>query len=468
MEEKLTTIQKALAINLDSNKYGTIAEIGAGQEVARFFFQAGGAAGTIAKTMSAYDMTVSDSIYGEEANGRYVSKSRVEKMLNREYPLLVDRVQEARPKTTQYFAFANTVTARGYRSRHDCHGWLGIQIQLYPGAEPSQIMLHVRMLDKSNLQQQEALGILGVNLIYGAFSHFASIETFLRSLMDNLTWDRIEIDYACFAGPYFDAIDNRMIALQLVKYGLTSAALIGSDGNIHLPSEALYKKNVLVARGRFRPVTNVNMDMSQCAKEEFFKQKSVNEDNTVFLAEMSIAEHLHDGSVDLDDFMKRAEMLVSIGHNVLISNYLRFFTLRAYLNRLTKKRMGMILSVPNILDIFNEQFYEGMDGGILEAFGKLFASKTRLYVYPRVCIDSNEVITTDNLKVPDHLKHLYVHLLQNRNIVPLTNGDPEVMGIHSKHVLEEIEQGDGEWKNKVPEEIYNTIISKKYFDYDTK
>jgi len=470
MEEKSTTIQKALAINLDNNKYGTIAEIGAGQEVARFFFQAGGAAGTIAKTMSAYDMVVSDSIYGEEANGRYVSRSRVQKMLNREYPLLVDRVADGRPKTSQYFAFADTVAARGYRSNRECHGWVGIQVQLYPGAEPSQIMLHVRMLDKSNRQQQEALGILGVNLVYGAFTHYRSPETLLASLMDNLTWERIEVDYASFSGPYFDSLDSRMIALQLVKLGLTSAALLGENHEVLLPAEALYKKNVLVARGRFRPVTNVNVDMSKCAKEEFMKHRGVNEDNTEFLAEMSIAENLSEtGELDLEGFLIRAEMLCSLGYKVVISNYLRFFTLRAYLNRLTKKRLGIVLGVPNILDIFNEQFYEGMDGGILEAFGKLFASKTRLYVYPRVCIESGEVITTETLKVPDHLKHLYVYLLHNRYIVPLEQADSSVMGIHSKHVLKKIEEGDDEcWKEKVPEAIFQTIVENKLFGYDSE
>ena len=468
MDEKLSTLQKALAVNLDDRKYGTFAEIGAGQEVARFFFQAGGAAGTIAKSMSAYDMAVSDAIYGEEETHRYVCRSRVHKMLKREYSLLVDRVSELKAKTTQYFAFANTVAAKGYKSKKDCHGWLGIQLQLYPGAEPSQITLHVRMLDNSNTQQQEALGILGVNLIHGAFNFFAEPKRMIDHLMDNLSWERIEIDYCHFEGPYFEDVDNKEMALYLVQSDITSAAMLSPDGQVVLPSEALYKKNILVARGTFRPVTLVNLDMSECAKKEFLNERGVTESNSTFLAEMTVRDIMGEDKGDLRDYLERAKQLNALGFNVLVSNYLRFFTLRAYLNRLTKKKLGIVLSVPNIIDIFNEQFYEGMEGGILEAFGKLFAAGTRLYVYPRMHIDTGELITTETLKVPEHLKYLYRHLLENRYIVPLEGGDSDLMGIHSQKVLKEIQHGDGDWKSQVPDEVYEAIKSKKLFGYDSE
>ena len=466
MEEKLGTMQKALAINLDDRKYGTLVEIGAGQEVSRFFFQAGGAAGTIAKTMSAYDMTVSDSIYGEEESGRYVCRSRVEKMLDREFPLLVDRVSEVRSKTSQYFAFANTVAAKGYKSKKDCHGWLGVKLQLYPGAEPSTITLHVRMLDNSNPQQQEALGILGINLIYGGFYKFDNPEQLLKELQDNLK-GRIEVDYANFSGPYFEDIDNRYIALYLVKAQLAPAAMISPESEVLLPSEALYKKNLLVARGAFKPVTIVNVDMEKCAKAEFMKEKGVNSKNSLYLAEISMADYMNEGEVDIKDFLDRVDLLNELGYNVLISSYMRFFTMRAFLNRISKKKLGIVLSVPNIIDIFNEQFYEGMEGGILESFGKLFASGTRLYVYPRVDFNTGEMVTTDTLKVPEHLKHLYRYLLDNRYIVPLSDPDPNVMGIHSHQVLQEIQYGDGDWKNHVPPSAYEKIVSKKLFGYDS-
>ena len=466
MEEKLGTMQKALAINLDDRKYGTLVEIGAGQEVSRFFFQAGGAAGTIAKTMSAYDMTVSDSIYGEEESGRYVCRSRVEKMLDREFPLLVDRVSEVRSKTSQYFAFANTVAAKGYKSKKDCHGWLGVKLQLYPGAEPSMITLHVRMLDNSNQQQQEALGILGINLIYGGFYKFDNPEQLLKELKDNLK-GRIEIDFANFSGPYFEDIDNKYIALCLVKAQLAPAAMISPESEVLLPSEALYKKNLLVARGAFKPVTIVNVDMEKCAKAAFKKERGVNDKNTIYLAEISMADYMNEGEVNIKDFLNRVELLNDLGYNVLISSYMRFFSMRAYLNRISKKKLGIVLSVPNIIDIFNEQFYEGMEGGILESFGKLFASGTRLYVYPRVDINTGEMVTTETLKVPEHLKHLYLYLLDNRYIVPLRDADPEVMGIHSQKVLQEIQYGDGDWKSQIPQSSYEKIVSKRLFGYDS-
>ena len=466
MDEKLSTMQKALAINLDDRKYGTLVEIGAGQEVSRFFFQAGGAAGTIAKTMSAYDMTVSDSIYGEEESGRYVCRSRVEKMLDREYPLLVDRVSEVRSKTSQYFAFANTVAAKGYKSKKDCHGWLGVKLQLYPGAEPSKIILHIRMLDNSNRQQQDAVGILGVNLLYGGFYKFGEPETMLKELMDGVE-GRIEVDYAHFEGPYFEDLDDRYVALYLVKANLASSAIFSPDNQVLLTSEALYKKNILVARGSFKPITLVNVDMEKCAKEVFLKEKGVNEGNCVYLAEMTMADYMNEGEIDIKDFLHRADLLANLGYTVLVSNYMRFFTLRAFLNRASKKKLGIVLSVPNIIDIFNEQFYEGMEGGILESFGKLFAAGTRLYVYPRVDIDSGELVTTETLKVPEHLKHLYLYLLQNRYIIPLDNADPNVMGIHSQKVLQEIQYGDGDWKDQVPESTYEMIVSKKLFGFDS-
>ena len=466
MDEKLSTMQKALAINLDDRKYGTLVEIGAGQEVSRFFFQAGGAAGTIAKTMSAYDMTVSDSIYGEEESGRYVCRSRVDKMLEREYPLLVDRVSEGRSKTSQYFAFANTVAAKGYKSKKACHGWLGVMLQLYPGAEPSKIILHINMLDNSNRQQQSAVGILGINLLHAAFNKFDEPEALLRELMDDLQ-GRIEIDYAHFEGPYFEDIDDRYIALYLVKAELASAAILSPENEVLLPSEALYKKNILVARGSFKPVTKVNVDMEKCAKEEFLKEKGVNEKNCVYLAEMTMADYMNEGEIDVKDFLNRADLLTNLGYTVIISNYMRFFTLRAFLSSLSKKKLGIVLSVPNIIDIFNEQFYEGMEGGILESFGKLFASGTRIYVYPRVDINTGEVVTSETLKVPEHLKHLYLYLLENRYIVPLSGADPAVMGIHSQKVLQDIQHGDGDWKEMVPESAYEAIVSKRLFGYDS-
>ena len=472
MSEKYSTglsiLQKALAVNLDPSKYGTFAEIGAGQEVARFFFQAGAAAGTIAKSMSAYDMQVSDAIYGEESNHRYVSKSRLKKMLDREFPLLVDRVKDHRSRDTQYFVFANTVAAKGYKSKKDCHGWIGVTFQAYPGAEPSQILIHVRMLDNTNLQQQEALGMLGVNLIYGAFELHRKPEALLDTLTERLGDDRIEIDYCHFSGEAYEYVDNRLMALYLVKSGLTRAIMFSDEGEVVLPAEALYKKHALVSRGRFRPPTNVTMDMAKCAKEQFHRDMDINPAKTIYLAEITMAELMNEGEVDTKDFLTRIDLLVKLGYKVLISDYLRFFSLRAYLRRNNTRQIGFVLGVPNILDIFNEDFYEGLEGGILKACGLLFDDNTRLYVYPRLDLASGEVLNTENLKVPDHLKYLYVYLLQNNFIVPVENADESLQTIHSTEIWKRLKKGSNCWKDQVPELVYNEVVSQKLFGYDSE
>ncbi|MBT6095832.1 MAG: TonB-dependent receptor, partial [Rhodospirillaceae bacterium] len=268
-ENSSRTIEKALAINLDPTTYGTIVEIGAGQEVARWFFQAGAAAGTIAKTMSAYDMKFSDEIYGEAPDQRYVSRARLQRMLEREYELVISRIEEQRPDNSRFFAFANTVAAQGFKKRAECHGWLGVRLQSAPKAPPDDIIIHVRLLDETNLEQQEALGILGVNLIYGAFHHAETPEKLLVSLMDNLRWGRVEIDLVELNGPNLGAIDNRLMALELVKAGLTRAVLFDPNGNVVIPSDSLYKRRVLAMRGKFHIVEQSDIDLLSHARRRF-------------------------------------------------------------------------------------------------------------------------------------------------------------------------------------------------------
>lgn len=466
-EEINNTLQKALEINLDPHKYGTIAEIGAGQEIARFFFQAGGAAGTLAKTMSAYDMQFSDAIYGEEEHGRYVSRSRLEKMLEKEFRLLGERVLDSRPKNSCFFAIADTVKAAGYKTRGVCHGWIGVRAQLYPGAPPSDLILHVRMLDTSNRQQQYALGVLGVNLLYGVFFHYRNPTHLLETLLDNLEPGRIEINSVDFRGPYFDDIDNRLMALHLVKAGMTNAVMFTPSGEVATPTDTLYKKHCLVLRGSFRPITNVNMDMARCGKDQFHNEDSTEEENTVVLAELTMASLMNEGEIDTQDFLARVDMLGAQGFTVLISNYLRFFRLRSYLNEFTKRKIGIVLSVPNIQDIFNEKYYTDLEGGILEAFGKLFSGNIRLYVYP-VLGEDGEVITLENLRVANKVRLLLRYLVENGHIVPLRGANEEVLRIQSRDVLKQIRQGRHEWKEAVPEVVYETIVKNRLFNYDSE
>lgn len=462
-----STLQKALEINLDPHKYGTIAEIGAGQEIARFFFQAGGAAGTLAKTMSAYDMQFSDAIYGEEEHGRYVSRSRLEKMLDKEFTLLGERIQDAGSKNRCFFAIADTVKAAGYKTQGLCHGWMGIRLQLYPQAPPSDIILHVRLLDKNNRQQQYALGVLGVNLIYGAFFQYRNPPQLLESLVDNLEPGRIEINTIHFQGPYFEDIDNRLMALHLVKAGMTNAVIFSPQGDVSTPSDTLYKKNCLVLRGSFRPITNVNMDMARCGKAQFLSEDGTSEEGTIVLAELTMASLMNEGEIDTQDFLARVDMLGAQGFTVLISNYLRFFRLRSYLNEFTKRKIGIVLGVPNIQDIFNEKYYTDLEGGILEAFGKLFSGNIRLYVYP-VLDDDGEIITLENLRVGNKVRLLLRHLMENGHIVPLHGANEDVLRIQSRDVLKRIRQGARDWKEAVPEVVYDTIVKKRLFNFDTE
>ncbi len=376
-EKKHKTLQKALEINLDNCKYGSIVEIGAGQEVARNFFRAGGAAGTIAKTMSAYDMQVSDEIYGAEENKRYVSRSRLMKMLDKEYTGITELLQPTRPKNTTFFSYAATVTAKSYLQKNECHGWVGLRIQLYPNAEPSDIILHVRMLDNEGGAQQEALGVLGVNLIHGVFNYYNQPKRVIESLTEDLEQGRIEIDTINFSGPYFEETENRLMNLHLVHTGLTHAIMFNPKGEVQVPAELLYKKNILIIRGTYTPVTKVHLDMTKCGQQHFNQIESIDADKTIVLAELTMASLIVGDTIDDSDFLARVDMLNTQGYTVMISNYLRYFRLREYFRRYTKLQIGMILGISNLDLIFTESYYEGLEGGILEAFAKLFPDNTR-------------------------------------------------------------------------------------------
>ena len=288
-KEKLNSGQKALQINLDAKKYGTFAEIGAGQEVARWFFHVGKASGTVAKTISAYDMAISDAIYG--ASDRYVSRKRLQSMLDHEFDLLLKRLDKTRGDKCTFFAFANTVaTKQGLRpGMEEGQGWLGIKFQVHPHGDPSTIIIHARLLDWETPRQQEAVGILGVNLIHGAFYQHNDPVSLIGSLLDGLTSQRVEVDMIKFSGPAFTGVDNRLMALQLVEQWLTEAALFTADGENVIPSELLYKKPVLLERGSFRPLTNPMLDMMERAQEMFVKEPALQDETPVTMFEMTLA-----------------------------------------------------------------------------------------------------------------------------------------------------------------------------------
>jgi hypothetical protein len=425
-EEQTGTKAKAYQLNLDPLIYGTIAEIGAGQEVARQFFRAGKASGTVAKTVSAYDMKMSDAIYGIEQSGRYVTRSRLENMLDTEYSLLIKRLPGTRPEGTAFFAFGDTVAAKTRESSRDSHGWMGLKFQDAAGADPSKIVVHVRMLDEKNRDQQECLGILGVNLIHSAFNLSNDPEALVDALIDTLEWGRIELNFIEFSGPAFTAVDNRRLNIRLVTSSLSPVVMFTPDGNAAMPADLLFRRQILLFRGSFRPFMPVHEDMIRCGIECFSEHLSTSPKNIIPFCEMNVARYLSEGLDEISDLYERVTALTQKGYHVMVTSHLRYFRLSEYFSGRDKHKIGFILSVDNIQTILDDTYYEGMEGGILEAMGKLFASDSTLLAYPNRAPDSDEIITIDNVAVPDHQKYLYRHLIHSGRILAL-RPDPETL-----------------------------------------
>jgi hypothetical protein len=463
-EEGADTYQKALRINLDPRWYGTFAEIGAGQEVVRWFFHVGGAAGTIAKSISAYDMKVSDAVYGQSE--RYVSRGRLQAMLDREFALNLERLGNARGESTAFFAFADTVVARSFKGGNECHGWMGMKFQSRPGDEPSQIVMHVRMLDAEASLQQEALGVVGVNLCFGSFFLHHEPELLIESLLDKLTIGRIEIDMIEFMGIEFRNVDNRVMALKLVQLGLSGAAMFGAKNAVLQPSEVLYKKAVLVERGSFRPMTYVNLDMIGCALVKFKSEPAVAGKPILALLEITMRNLLAGGTdVDRRDFLARADLLSACGMTVLISDYFEYYRLAAYLAERTKERIGIVMGVPSLAEIFDEKYYTQLPGGILESFGRLFKNDLKLYVYPLRRSEAEPLQTVQTLEVSPELRPLYQYLAARGSFVDLDNYKEEFLSIFSRDVLKRIAEGDETWEQMVPPQVAELIKERGFFGY---
>jgi len=457
----MTTREKALQINVDATRYGTFAEIGAGQEVARWFFHVGGAAGTVAKTISAYDMAVSDAIYGPCT--RYVSRQRLGSMLDHEYPLLLERLGPKRADKTMLFVFANTMAARSYSRKEDGHGWMGIRFQHYAGAEPSEIILHVRMLEPENVREQESIGALGVNLIHSAFYLYNNPPALVASLLDNLTHDRIEIDMLRVSGPAFAGVDNRLMSLQLVQQSFTDAALFTADGEVVQPVDALYKKSILIERGSFRPITNLTTAILDAARQRF----PAAEPPTV-LMEMTLRQLQTGDKIDHADFLARADILGSLGYTVMISNYLRYHRLVPFLRRLTTKHIGFAMGLRNFKELFDEQFYTDMPGGILQALGQLFQGDLKLYVCPALDAASGKLTNPTDYQVTPHLRHLYAHLLDNNLIESMTGIDDKLLRILAREVLSNIQNGNPAWETVVPPAAVELIKKRGLFGHNSE
>lgn len=455
-----STYEKALAINLDVKKYGVFAEIGAGQETANWFFRASGSAGTVAKTISAYDMTMSDVLYGKAA--RYVSEARLQSMLKYEYSLLEERLGPVRGDKTTFFSFSNTVRARGYMDSGECHGWLGIRLQLKPNTPPCEIVLHLRLLDESNAEQMDALGKVGVNLIYAAFYLRDSLEKFVESLADGLHTGSVEIDMLRFSGESFRYVDNRLCALQLVQSGLTDAAMFNKHGEVVQATDAFYKRPITLLRGSFNPVLKLHLDMIEQTDAVFSAELSEEQKSrSIELCEISTNNLLRDGSVDHEDFINRADALQALGKTVLISRSAEFHRIATYLSRYTSEPIGIILSIGLLNELFKQKWAANLPGGILESFGRLFKNNVQLYVYPWRNTKSKELVTAENFKAPENWGYFYQHLMQNNRIRPIGVGDPSLLTMTSRKTLKIIESGEAGWEQWIPEAALD-IVRRQY------
>src|SRR5207248_2945523 len=331
--------------------------------------------------MSAYDMTFSDAIYGRA--GRYVSRARLQTMLDHEYDLLIERLDSQFGAEKTFFVFADTVAARSFKQRSESHGWLGVRFQSEPRSQPSEIIIHVRLLDEVNVDQQEALGVIGVNLVHGAF-YCREPEKLISSLQENLGPSRIEVDMIKFSGPLFQSVDNRLMSLQLVSQGLTNAVMFKANGETVQPAEVFYKKALLVERGSFRPVTYATNDMLDGACRVFLQQSNCSKDDLVVLMEMTLENLLAGGQLNHADFLARVDILGALGRTVLISKFAEYYRLASYLFRYTNKKIGLVMGVPSLIEIFDEKYYPNLEGGILEALGRMFKGGLKLYVYPMI------------------------------------------------------------------------------------
>jgi hypothetical protein len=466
-EKKLSTQEKALRINLSKSIYGSFAEIGAGQEVAANFFKVGGASGTIAKTMSAYDMKFSDAIYG--VCERYVCEDRLIQMLNHEYRLLPERLQH-RIADTRFFAFADTVEILNFERTNQGHGWIGLRFQLKPEGPYNDCVVHVKLLDNDQLQQQMSLGILGVNMLYGCM-FIKEPEAIINSLLDGLTSRRMEVDMFRLNGPDFQHVDNRLMALKLVKNGLTKVAMFGPDGSVMQPSEALYKKNVLVLRGRFRPVTHVNVDMLLSSRRHFKHEADVDRARMVVLTELTLNDLSADGQINEKDFLDRAEIICSLGQTVLVSNYYEYYRLVDYLSKITRgKKIGLVLGIYALQKIFEEKTYENLKGGILESFAPLFGTNVKLYIYPSLRQGSDQLFTLADFEkeLPANLRSLFRYLMDNNKLEDIRKANVNNLHIISDNVLAMIRKGETGWEQFVPTKVSEAIKSNGFFDFPVK
>jgi len=463
--ETLKPEQKALNINLDNSIYGTFAEIGAGQEVARNFFKVGAAAGTIAKTMSAYDKSYSDAIYGVEKTGRYVCESRLYKMLNHEFHLLEERLVDTND-STKFFVFADTVSAINYSRTIKGNGWMGVRFQLDPNGEPNDLIIHVKMKDRNNLLQQEAIGLLGVNMIYACYNYHDNLEGFVESLLDGIK-GRVEVDMMRLSGPDYRHVNQSLLSLDLVKHGLTEVAMFDAEGlGIHA-SEFLYKKPLVVVRGHFQPPTIVSQDVLNSSLIQFNQEPDVDEKKARVVAELTLDNLMKDGEISDIDFMERAAAIGSLNYITIISNCSNHQRLINYLQDYKVTKLGLVIGILELKELIEKKYEENKDGRLLVAFGELFTRSISIYVYPAIREDSGELLNLNNLEVPEGMDFLYKYLLESKQLIPIESYNEEILKIFPHDIREKIINNSDGWRDGVPSSVAELIESKGMFSFNT-
>jgi hypothetical protein len=429
------THRKALRLNLDPSVYGSIAEIGAGQEVARWLFHVGGASGMVAKSISAYDMKFSDDIYG--STDRYVSRQRLEAMMNLEYEQLLGRLTESRGSSTSFFTFANTVAARNYAGTNICHGWIGLRFQSEPGKDPNDVIMHVSLGDDTNLLQQKAVGILGINLLYGVFYERTPFKSFLKGLMDGLSLDRIEVDFLNLSGPEFKDVDPLLLGLELIRQGLTPAVMITPERTIVEPLQILYKRQIIVERGSFKDTDHIYVELLDAATKRLAGGHHSSKREPVPLFEMTINNLLLEKRPQDSEFLDRMDRLLETGYNIMVSSFPETYHVSAYLIRYTQEPIRFAMGVSSLVQFFQETYYEKLEGGIIEAIGRLIARNVKIYAFPmplksfksylEACdldlsfweVPKSGNVTVENIRPRSHLRHLYQYMLETDAFVDM-------------------------------------------------
>ncbi|WP_372772423.1 hypothetical protein [Mangrovibacterium sp.] len=464
MAKALSTKEKSVHINIDSNYYGSIAEIGGGQETARHLFQAGGASNTVAKTISAYDKSFSDYFYNQGAPSRYVAEDRVKKMVEYEYNEMLTILDEKIDQ--KFFAFANTVETLNYNKTNQGNGWLGIAVEGTERKNPNKIFIHVKLHERDTLLQQYSLGTLGINLIYGALFQWEDPRKVLLALLDSLDIERVEVDYVYVEGPDLKWVDNRILNLMLVSNNMTPAIMFDESGKVQHPGDMLYKKNVLLMRGYFRPVNNLVIEFLNESLDVFKRDEDYRDDNTIAFCEISLNNLMQDRKVDETDFLQRVDLLNMVGQSVMVSNFSRYFELVNYFGQFKMIKLRIIMGMPTFDLILDETLYRDLRGGLLESVGKLFHENVKLYLFPYIDTKSGEVVYPDDNHFNDSKKLLWQYLNQTKKILLLKIDSDLLIKQTSEHIKELIRNGDKRLMNFLPPKVYQQIVEHQLFDFN--